>query len=140
MLTSVWQLNSHSKLKSGSVSTKNFTCHQKFFVSSNNRYFRALTDKCELFDAFFESTLTNENRLGENGQLKIAPDSFLLNPCPTPPNYCAGSFCHADLGEVCIKGKCAINYCSDVQYCPTNTTCNNLADRAVCSCNPGNHF
>ncbi|KAI6183966.1 hypothetical protein M3Y97_00545400 [Aphelenchoides bicaudatus] len=98
---------------------------------------QALTDKCELFDAFFETALKNQSRSVENGQLKIAPDSFFLNPCPTPPNYCAGSFCQTDLGEVCLRGKCVINYCSDVQFCPTNTTCNNLANKASCECNPG---
>ncbi|KAK5966841.1 Calcium binding EGF domain protein, partial [Trichostrongylus colubriformis] len=32
---------------------------------------------------------------------------------------------------------CTIDYCSDVHYCPMNSTCRNIGDQAKCDCNPG---
>ncbi|KAK6042353.1 EGF-like domain protein, partial [Cooperia oncophora] len=32
---------------------------------------------------------------------------------------------------------CTIDYCSDVHYCPLNSTCKNVGDQAKCDCNPG---
>uniref|UniRef100_A0A158QLB9 VWFA domain-containing protein n=1 Tax=Haemonchus placei TaxID=6290 RepID=A0A158QLB9_HAEPC len=32
---------------------------------------------------------------------------------------------------------CTIDYCSDVHYCPLNSTCKNIGDQAKCDCNPG---
>uniref|UniRef100_A0AC35UCE3 Transmembrane matrix receptor MUP-4 n=1 Tax=Rhabditophanes sp. KR3021 TaxID=114890 RepID=A0AC35UCE3_9BILA len=31
---------------------------------------------------------------------------------------------------------CRLDFCSDVNYCPTNSTCTNTKDEAVCKCNP----
>ncbi|KAK6013056.1 calcium binding EGF domain protein, partial [Ostertagia ostertagi] len=32
---------------------------------------------------------------------------------------------------------CTIDYCSDVHYCPLNSTCKNVGDQAKCDCNAG---
>uniref|UniRef100_A0A915AKQ6 Transmembrane cell adhesion receptor mua-3 n=1 Tax=Parascaris univalens TaxID=6257 RepID=A0A915AKQ6_PARUN len=32
---------------------------------------------------------------------------------------------------------CRLDYCSDVNFCPSNTTCKNAEDQAVCTCLPG---
>ncbi|KIH66063.1 hypothetical protein ANCDUO_03606, partial [Ancylostoma duodenale] len=32
---------------------------------------------------------------------------------------------------------CVLDYCSDVNFCPTNTTCKNMEQQAECRCDPG---
>ncbi|GMT19358.1 hypothetical protein PFISCL1PPCAC_10655, partial [Pristionchus fissidentatus] len=33
--------------------------------------------------------------------------------------------------------ECTLDYCSDVNFCPANSTCKNFQEQAQCSCNPG---
>ncbi|KAK6028756.1 EGF-like domain protein [Ostertagia ostertagi] len=35
------------------------------------------------------------------------------------------------------RSVCVLDYCSDVNFCPTNTTCKNMEQQAECRCDPG---
>uniref|UniRef100_A0A915EAS0 Uncharacterized protein n=1 Tax=Ditylenchus dipsaci TaxID=166011 RepID=A0A915EAS0_9BILA len=55
-------------------------------------------DRCELWDQMIDSFQSTNQQIG-GGQLKVADDVDLLDPCP---KKCGGAVCNAALGEVCI--------------------------------------
>ncbi|KAI6194473.1 hypothetical protein M3Y96_01128600 [Aphelenchoides besseyi] len=95
------------------------------------------SEKCDLWEKFLQSTATSDHRLGSEGKLRLANDVEVLSPCVPPPNYCAGVLCDIEMGEVCIGGRCQVDYCLDVGFCPLNSTCVNLEKEAQCQCLPG---
>uniref|UniRef100_A0A914C217 Uncharacterized protein n=1 Tax=Acrobeloides nanus TaxID=290746 RepID=A0A914C217_9BILA len=68
-------------------------------------------DVCDLWDKLMESIQRTNGTIG-GGQLNVASDIDLLDPCAKPiptGELCGEQFCNADLGEVCISGRCGRN-------------------------------
>ncbi|KAE9418454.1 hypothetical protein Angca_009775 [Angiostrongylus cantonensis] len=59
-------------------------------------------------------------------------DLDYLYKCECIPPYVNAAPDGAVPGSVCN-----IDYCSDVHFCPVNSTCKNVGDQARCDCNPG---
>uniref|UniRef100_A0A914CT96 Uncharacterized protein n=1 Tax=Acrobeloides nanus TaxID=290746 RepID=A0A914CT96_9BILA len=63
-------------------------------------------DVCDLWDKLMESIQQTNGAIG-GGQLHVASDIDLLDPCAKPVptgELCGGQYCNAELGEVCIAG------------------------------------
>ncbi|CAB3402805.1 unnamed protein product [Caenorhabditis bovis] len=50
---------------------------------------------------------------------------------------CIKPYVNSARGEELPGSVCSIDYCSDVNYCPLNTTCVNVDEQARCDCKPG---
>ncbi|KAI1731796.1 calcium-binding EGF domain-containing protein [Ditylenchus destructor] len=64
-------------------------------------------DRCDLWDKMMDSLQRTNGAIG-SGELGVAPDVDLLNPCVKPPppgDMCGGVVCNAELGEVCIASE-----------------------------------
>ncbi|CAI4230491.1 unnamed protein product [Auanema sp. JU1783] len=59
-------------------------------------------------------------------------DLEYLYKCECIPPYVNAATDGAVPGSVC-----SIDYCSDVNYCPLNSTCHNVDEQARCDCKPG---
>lgn len=98
---------------------------------------KGAVDACTIWDNLRNSLRSSANRLAA-GALEISADSEQLSPCAPPPNLCGSALCKTELGEVCLAGnKCAVDYCSDVDFCPRNTSCVNYESRSECECESG---
>ncbi|CAD5233599.1 unnamed protein product [Bursaphelenchus xylophilus] len=94
------------------------------------------TEKCAIWRELTHQIMLNKHRIAD-GPLEVAPDFDQLSLCEKPANLCGNSVCSKELGHVCINNTCQVDYCSDVDYCPTNTTCVNLKFKSDCQCLPG---
>ncbi|CAD5230397.1 unnamed protein product [Bursaphelenchus okinawaensis] len=94
------------------------------------------TQKCTVWQDLTHQIILNKHRLAD-GPLVLAPDFDQLSLCPKPENLCGDTICSKEHGQVCINNVCQVDYCADVDYCPTNTTCTNLKFKSECLCNPG---
>lgn len=50
---------------------------------------------------------------------------------------CLPSFTDASPKDAIAGSVCVLDYCSDVNFCPRNTTCMNQEQQAICQCDPG---
>ncbi|KJH46964.1 EGF-like domain protein [Dictyocaulus viviparus] len=50
---------------------------------------------------------------------------------------CISPYVNAAPEGAILGSVCTIDYCSDVHFCPLNSTCKNVDDQARCDCNPG---
>ncbi|KAK6017312.1 EGF-like domain protein, partial [Ostertagia ostertagi] len=85
--------------------------------------------KCVPVYGFNECEKKEDNECSENAR---CIDLNILYQCECLPSYSDAAPPGAVPGSVCV-----LDYCSDVNFCPTNTTCKNMEQQAECRCDPG---
>lgn len=85
--------------------------------------------KCLPVHGFNECERKEDNECSENAR---CIDLEHLYKCECLPSYYDTSPVGSVPGSLCV-----LDYCSDVNFCPTNTTCKNMEQQAECKCDAG---
>ena len=97
--------------------------------------------KCLPTHGFNECEKKEDNECSENARCIDLDHLYKCECLPSfsdasPPGAVPGNYPllseNIKLGSVCT-----LDYCSDVNFCPTNTTCKNMEQQAECKCDPG---
>ncbi|PIO70594.1 EGF-like domain protein [Teladorsagia circumcincta] len=99
--------------------------------------------KCVPVYGFNECEKKEDNECSENARCIDLEHLYKCECLPSysdaaPPGAVPGLVSSSLLYALDLsRSVCVLDYCSDVNFCPTNTTCKNMEQQAECRCDPG---